>query len=236
MPLAYICSHEAQTYFRMIQILKERLKSSYNVEWNPVACVSDFETGFISALTDHNIGVHGCKWHYLDAIKRRMRLLAVAFNSEMWNAILKVCVELFYADSRETFTTKLEEVKSKSFIYYVFFFIYRMYLHMYKYFCYCAYVSAVSAKVPDFYSPYFVDYWIGKDFVKAKNWGSWWAFQQNTLPDEWVEIIKAHDTNAFSEGRNSADRQLFASEVSRTYRSKNARLTLLEQVTYMFTY
>ena len=66
---------------------------------------------------------------------------------------------------------------------------------------------------PEFYE-YYEDTWIGNDNELAHRWGNAFlcsriTFHGSALSTECMEIIKAHDTNAISEGRNSADRKLF---------------------------
>ena len=51
-----------------------------------------------------------------------------------------------------------------------------------------------------------------------------------------MEIIKAHDTNAISEGRNSADRKLFEGPMHKLFRSKNGKLELVDQVINLHVY
>lgn len=57
-------------------------------------------------------------------------------------------------------------------------------------------------------------------------------FENSKLSHQDIDIIKAHDTNAFSEGRNNADRQAFNQKARETYRNAHAKLELIEQVTF----
>ncbi len=89
--------------------------------------------------------------------------------------------------------------------------------------------TAAVKSYPDFWT-YFKGYWLKNE--QAIRWGYYYPYLQTSLSSAEIEQVKAHDTNAFSEGRNSADRRMFNFEVRKTKNSSSAKLQLVEQVSF----
>jgi len=107
------CSHKSETYIRFFEAIKKHLKSQYNLEWNPKACVSDYEKSFIVALQNQGIEMHGCKWHYTEALKRRLAHLKIT-DTEFRSKVTSIATSLFYANNRSMFNLHKLELKSKN--------------------------------------------------------------------------------------------------------------------------
>jgi len=88
-------------------------------------------------------------------------------------------------------------------------------------------IAHTKTTYPDFWR-YFKTFWLEDE--QSIRWGNYFPYINTKLSAAEIEEVKAHDTNAFSEGRNSADRKMFKFEVKKTKHNSGAKLELLEQV------
>jgi hypothetical protein len=104
----------------MIKCIKDRILKVHNKHWEPKACISDFEKGFRFALKEHKIDLHGCKWHYTDAIKRRLKNYEnISETHKQYWRIIRCTSNLFFAQSKELFVDECEILKSNIQHYYI---------------------------------------------------------------------------------------------------------------------
>ena len=193
-------SHETTTYDRMLQKLKSYIGNNLDTSWNPVACMCDFERGFMAALDNHRIDMRGCKFHLMQAVKKRLRKLDVP--AERHTPILKHLVECFHAESTEAFTTSLNAMYENGNAAFNFYFN-------------ATWVGGeertMAARWALAYQSKFASY-----HPQVK--GSIFAEEKKIVQD----IIQSA-TNNLSEGRNKADRSIFVSQ-------SGGRCSLFEEV------
>jgi hypothetical protein len=104
-------SHETTTYVRMIEKLQSYMQER-GLVWRPTACMCDFERGFISALKELRIDMRGCKFHLLQAIKRKLVKYDVEASR---HASVIECVRIcFHAQTPDEFKTALVDLDVKA--------------------------------------------------------------------------------------------------------------------------
>lgn len=100
-----VCSHTDEIYFRFLEKVKLFVLRTTGRRWCPVAIICDFEKGFMSALDRHQIDMRGCRWHLLEAVKRKLRALKV--GREVAKSVLRTVVIMYYSQSEMVFNTSL---------------------------------------------------------------------------------------------------------------------------------
>ncbi len=102
-------SHTESTYSRFLNCLKDYIKDNIakgNIpEWEPKVCMCDFERGFMSALTNNKIDMRGCKFHLLQAVRKRLSSLGV--DADKQRAVNRILVECFHASTERAFEVAL---------------------------------------------------------------------------------------------------------------------------------
>jgi len=180
--------------------LKSYISNNLDKPWNPVACMCDFERGFMAALDNHHIDMRGCKFHLVQAVKKRLRKLGVPVESH--TSVLKHLVECFHAESTEAFTTSLNSMYENGNAAFNFYFdttwvggVERTMAVRWA----LAYQSKFASYLPQ---------------VKGS------VFEEEK---KIVQEITQVGTNNISEGRNKADRSIFVSQ-------SGGRCSLFEEV------
>jgi isocitrate dehydrogenase len=193
-------SHETDTYVRMIAALKEYITKTLKRHWNPCTCMCDFEKGFFKALETLEIDMRGCKFHLLQAVKRK--LIRYGIDSDAQKNVLISLKDCFHAVTEEEFQASLEKL----------------------------YVNANSVQFQTYFDGTWVgnDYKLASRWAAAyqRKFQSFDPDRKQAIRDyEQVvldEIISTN-TNNLSEGRNNADRILFQGKNGR-------KCSLFEQV------
>ena len=195
-----VYSHETSTYDRMLQKLKSYISNNLDTPWNPVACMCDFERGFMAALDAHHIDMRGCKFHLVQAVKKRLRKLDVPAESH--SVVLKHLVECFHAESVEAFTASLTAMYDNANENFVRYFD-STWVGADRRTMAARWALAYQSKFQS-HSPHLK----GSIFAEEK---------------KIVQEITQVGTNNISEGRNKADRAIFVSQIG-------DKCTLFEEV------
>ena len=98
----------------MLHALKQYIKENFEKEWNPVACMCDFERGFMSALDEHKIDMRGCKFHLIQAVKKRLRKLDPDHYTDKQSDVFRHLVECFHAKTVPEFNVALAAMFSSA--------------------------------------------------------------------------------------------------------------------------
>lgn len=111
-----LCSHKSTTIARFLDTLNR------NAGAVPYACMVDFELSLAKALKDLKIEMRGCKFHFIQAIMRRLekepfrnldRSRYVGSGTEESKAE-SLCYRMFHARDISTFEQTLSEMKAIS--------------------------------------------------------------------------------------------------------------------------